>query len=126
MSDFETRSRAALEASVGQLDGRVRSRLTRARHAALDELQRAHRRRAAWWPLLPVATFGAAAVLAIALWTRQPESVAPRLGAPVAQATSALDPQGAGPRLASLSSDEVDFLLGEDIFDAALRVEPVG
>jgi hypothetical protein len=109
VSDFENRSRAALEASVAHLDGRVRSRLTRARHAALDELQR-RRHRTAWWPLLPVATFGAAAVLAVTLWTQRPEAVVPREDVPVAQ-------------VAPAAGDEGDFLLGEDLFDAALAAE---
>lgn len=130
MSEFEGRARAALDAGIEHLDGRVRSRLTRARHAALDELQRAHRRRAAWWTLVPVATVGAAAILAIALWPRQ-QVIAPRAGVPVAQTNAASAAvaqvqQGPGLQLAALSGEEVDFLLGEDLFDAELRVEPAG
>jgi hypothetical protein len=119
VSEFEGRARAALDAGIEHLDGRVRSRLTRA-----------HRRRAAWWTLVPVATVGAAAILAIALWPRQ-QVIAPRAGVPVAQTNAASAAvaqvqQGPGLQLAALSGEEVDFLLGEDLFDAALRVEPAG
>ena len=44
MSDFEKRTRALLEESVSRTDGRIRSRLNQARHAALAQLQPARRR----------------------------------------------------------------------------------
>ena len=113
MTDFESRTRAVLEASVLHLDGRVRSRLTRARHAALDEVRRAHRRRAIWWSLLPVATVGAAAMIAIVLWSQQ--------NVPTAQVPT--EPASTS-QFASTSGDEIDFLLGEDLFADALRAEP--
>jgi hypothetical protein len=116
-----------LEASVLHLDGRVRSRLTRARHAALNEVQRAHRRRAIWWSLVPVATVGAAAVIAIVLWSQRPEGVALQMNVPTAQVPTAQDAQGAegaAPQFASTSGDEIDFLLGEDLFADALQAEP--
>ena len=125
MTDFESRTRAALEASVLHLDGRVRSRLTRARHAALDEARRAHRRHTVWWPLVPAAAFGVAAVMAIALWSQRPETAQ----APVVQVATSQDAQGGedpAPLFASASGDEIDFLLGEDLFEDALRAEPAG
>jgi len=125
VSEFESRSRATLEASVAHLEARVRSRLTRARHAALDELQR-RRQRAAWWTLVPVATFGAAALLAVALWTQRPETVAPQDGVPVAQEPAMAQHDMLASTLADAPLDEGDFLLGEDLFDAALRTEPAG
>lgn len=121
MTDFENRTRAALEASVLHLDGRVRSRLTRARHAALDEVRRAHRRRAIWWSLLPVATVGAAAVIAIVPWSQQPAGVAPQMNVPTAQVPT--EPASTS-QFASTSGDEIDFLLGEDLFADALQAEP--
>jgi len=134
VTDFESRTRAVLEASVLHLDGRVRSRLTRARHAALNEVQRAHRRRAPWWPLVPVATVSAAAVIAIVLWSQRPAGVAPQMNVPTAQvpmeqtstSQEAQGVEGPAPQFASTSGDEIDFLLGEDLFADALQAEPAG
>lgn len=63
-SEFEARTRALFEQSVERLDGRTRSRLNRARQAALEEMRtaRAQGWRRVWIPLSGVA---AAAVLAI-------------------------------------------------------------
>ena len=77
--DFEERTRELLVKSAGRLDGRTRSRLTQARHAALSRLERPAR---AWWrPMLPVGAGAAAAVLAIVMWMGQPrDPVAPANG----------------------------------------------
>jgi hypothetical protein len=81
--DFEKRTREVLDESAGRLDGRTRSRLTQARHAALAQLEKPAR---LWWrkylPLGAGAT--AAAVLAVVMW------VGPRddLTAPGSQATA--------------------------------------
>ena len=67
-SDFEIRARALLEDSVLCVDGRIRSRLNQARHAAIQE---ASRRRSSWrrFTLMPAASAVAAAVLvAFVLW----------------------------------------------------------
>ena len=64
---FENRSRELLAESTGKLDGRTRSRLTQARHAALAQRQE---RRSLWWrSYLPAGAATAAAVLAVVLWT---------------------------------------------------------
>jgi hypothetical protein len=62
--DFESRTRAMFDASIERLDGRTRSKLTQARHAAVEELRQQRRRpwRRAWVPLSGIT---AAAVLAI-------------------------------------------------------------
>lgn len=61
--DLESRTRAAFDASVEALDGRTRSKLTRARHAAIDELHRSTRRP---WQRVGAALGGlSAAVLAV-------------------------------------------------------------
>ena len=62
---LEERSKALFEDSVEQLDARTRSRLTRARHAALDEIRRSWLFRARWlWaPAGGVIVAAAAAVL---------------------------------------------------------------
>jgi hypothetical protein len=67
-SEFERRARALLEDSVLRVDGRVRSRLNQARHAAIEE---ASRRPSLWrrFTLMPAASAVAAAVLvAFVLW----------------------------------------------------------
>jgi hypothetical protein len=65
---FEQRARALLEDSVLRIDGRVRSRLNQARHAAVEEASR----RPPYWrrfALMPAASAIAAAVLvAFVLW----------------------------------------------------------
>jgi hypothetical protein len=69
-SALENRSRALFHDSVEGLDMRVRSRLTQARHAALDAASVANRRSWILRPLrwTPVAGITAAAVLGAALW----------------------------------------------------------
>jgi len=66
---FEERSRALFHDSVDGLDMRLRSRLTQARHAAIDAAAAGRRpwvaRLRAWTPAAGVA---AAAMLATALW----------------------------------------------------------
>ena len=66
--EFEKRTRALLEDSVQRVDGRIRSRLNQARHAALEE---ASRRPSLWrrFTLMPAVGAVAAAVLvAFVLW----------------------------------------------------------
>ena len=63
---LEARSRELFEDSVGRLDARTRSRLTQARHAAVQELQQARAGRARWlWA--PVGGLAAAVVVALLL-----------------------------------------------------------
>jgi hypothetical protein len=69
-TEFEKRSRALLEESSGRLDGRTLSRLTRARHAALGQLQKPAR--APWWRWSVPAGAAAAAVLAVVIWVGHP------------------------------------------------------
>jgi hypothetical protein len=75
--EFEQHARTLLEGSVLRIDGRVRSRLNQARHAAIEE---AVRRPSFWrrFSLMPAASAVAAAVLvAFVLWphAHQGESV---------------------------------------------------
>src|SRR5262244_1591059 len=79
-SEFERQTRALLEESVLRIDGRVRSRLNQARHAALE----AASRRPSFWQrftVMPAAGAVAAAVLiAFVLWPhshRQGEAILP-------------------------------------------------
>src|SRR5262249_11366218 len=68
MTEFERHARALLEDSVLRIDGRIRSRLNQARHAALEE---ASRRPSLWrrFSLMPAASaVAAAALVAFVLW----------------------------------------------------------
>lgn len=75
-SPFEERSRALFQESVDGLDMRVRSRLTQARHAALEAAAASHRRpwflRTGVWT--PAAGVTAAALLGAALWLGLPSA----------------------------------------------------
>jgi hypothetical protein len=71
---LEERSRALFHASVERLDAATRSRLTQARHAALEAARHGRARR--FFGLnpffAPAAGVAAAAVLAVALWLGSP------------------------------------------------------
>lgn len=64
-ASFEERTRAAFDASVEALDGRTRSKLTQARHAAAEELRR---RGAQPWRRKWAAASGAMAAVVLAVW----------------------------------------------------------
>jgi len=66
-TEFEKRTQEVLEESVARLDGRTRSRLTQARHAALAQLEQPARH---WWrSYVPAGAAAAVAVLAVVMWT---------------------------------------------------------
>jgi len=68
MSEFEKRTRELLEDSVQHVDGRIRSRLNQARHAAVEQVSRS---RPLWrrFTLVPAAGAVAAALLvALVFW----------------------------------------------------------
>ena len=69
---LEERAQALLQDSAEQLDGPTRSRLTQARHAALDA-NRAGERKSNW--MLPAVGVAAAAVLAVTVSLNVPNSV---------------------------------------------------
>jgi hypothetical protein len=75
--EFERHTRELLEESVSRIDGRIRSRLNQARHAAIAE---ASRRPSLWGrlSLMPAAgALAAAALVAFVLWphTHQGDSI---------------------------------------------------
>src|SRR5678815_3727047 len=79
--DFEKRTREILEESAGRLDGRTRSRLTQARHAALAQLAQPARH---WWrAYVPAGAAAAVAVLAVVIWSGQPPSTPTLVVSPV-------------------------------------------
>jgi hypothetical protein len=71
---LEERSRVLFQDSVERIDMRTRSRLTQARHAALEAAERARPR--AWFMRMPVLTsaagVAAAMVLGVSLWVHAP------------------------------------------------------
>jgi len=73
-TDFEKRTQEVLEESVARLDGRTRSRLTQARHAALAQLEQPARH---WWrSYVPAGAAAAVAVLAVVMWSNPADSPA--------------------------------------------------
>lgn len=71
-TENERRARDLFDASVEGLDAETRSRLNRARQAALAEAERAHRN--PWRTWLPAAAAASVALLAVVLW-RMPGGV---------------------------------------------------
>ena len=68
MTDFEKRTQEVLDESTSRLDGRTRSRLTQARHAALAQLTQPSRH---WWrAYVPAGAAAAVVVLAVVMWSR--------------------------------------------------------
>lgn len=65
--EFEQRSHDLLQAGADGLDARIRSRLTQARFAAVEEARKA-RSGFAWRAWVPAGGLAAAALLAIVLW----------------------------------------------------------
>ncbi len=65
--DFERRTKRIFDDSVAALDAATRSRLTQARHRALEERQVVRGRHASWW-LLPAGSIAAAALVWLTLW----------------------------------------------------------
>jgi negative regulator of sigma E activity len=73
-TDFEKRTREVLDDSAGRIDGRTRSRLTQARHAALAQLEQPARH---WWrTYVPAGAAAAVAVLAVVIWSGPTQPVA--------------------------------------------------
>lgn len=108
LTQLERNARVVLEESVRRIDGRTRSRLNQARHAALAA---AGTRRRAWWgsfTLMPAAGAVAAALLvAVVLWHREPAGTPPvALGAPHAAAVEDMD--------LLTDNDSIDLMEGWD------------
>ena len=70
-TEFERRMQQVLAASVASTDSRVRSRLTQARYAALEQASRGN---SLWRPFMAVPAGGAVAaavLVAVVLWSHQ-------------------------------------------------------
>jgi ferric-dicitrate binding protein FerR (iron transport regulator) len=63
--ELERRAKDAFDRSAAALDAETRSRLTQARHRALEELPSASRRRRWQWVLAPAGALAAAAIVAV-------------------------------------------------------------
>jgi hypothetical protein len=70
-TEFERQTQALLEESTGRLDGRVRSRLTQARYAALEA--RRSRAAMAWRSWMPLGAVAASAMVMLLLWSNRGE-----------------------------------------------------
>jgi hypothetical protein len=82
MRELERKSRAAFDESVESLDAASRSRLARARAAALEELRHRRMARSSTW--LPAGAAAAAALAAVMLWQGEeggPQATEPALAA---------------------------------------------
>lgn len=69
--EFERRTREQLQAGADGLDAHIRSRLTQARFAAVEEARKS-RFSLAWRTWVPAGSLAAVAVLAIVLWSGRP------------------------------------------------------
>jgi len=74
-TENERRARELFDASVEGLDAETRSRLNRARHAAVAEVERAHR--SPWRAWLPAAAAASVALVAVVLWRMPGNGVEP-------------------------------------------------
>jgi len=100
-ASFEQRAQAVLQDSAEQLDGATRSRLTQARHAALEVAKQ--RQAKPWLWLMPVTGAAAAAVLAVVLL--------------VNPASQSIDQAAFGP------VDELEIIAAEDSLEFYRDVE---
>jgi hypothetical protein len=91
-TETERRARELFDASVDGLDGETRSRLNRARQAALAEAERVRHSR--WRAWVPAAAAASVAILAVVLWRvpgdAQHRSAASADGAPAAEVVELL------------------------------------
>lgn len=106
-TETERRARELFDASVDGLDGETRSRLNRARQAALAEA--GHARRSPWRVWLPAAAAASVAMLAVVLWRMPGESLersaAGTNGTPAAEVVELLATSGG----IDVASDDPEF-----------------
>ncbi len=90
-AEFERRIKTMLDEGDKELDGRVLSRLTQARHAAIGSLDKRRRSYSTW---VPAAAVAGASVFALMLWLGQQS------------------PGAEGPQVAVL--EDLEFMLSEE------------
>jgi hypothetical protein len=114
-ASLEERSRALFQDSVERIDMRTRSRLTQARHAALEAAERARPR--SWFLRLPVLTsaagVAAAAVLGVSLWVHAPVALHGTVAADAANFED-LDIVAASDSNVEMLQDDLDFYAWAD------------
>ena len=125
---FERRSRELLRASAERLDGHARSRLTQARHAALDALaagagSRPFRVPGLW---LPAGALAAAAVLAVAVWIGQPGPERAALADAGAVEDAEILTSGDGPELYAEEAEFYEWAGGDGSGDAGGGIPDTG
>ena len=88
-TDLEQRAKRVFDDSVGAIDAATRSKLTQARHRALQELE--SKRRSSWWlvpgirsPLAPAGALAAVALVALLVMWRGEAPPPTAVAAPVA------------------------------------------
>jgi hypothetical protein len=112
-TEFEKQVQRTLEDSVARLDGATRSRLTQARHRALEQLDGG---RSGFWSrllagprlLAPVGAVAAVVALSAVLWVARPD------GAPVAEGVVA----------AAGNFEDIDLLADSDALAAMSEEDP--
>ena len=114
--DFEQQVRLTLEESVTRLDGATRSRLTRARYRALEQLDTSGARAGGWWRLsgrsgvlAPVGAMAAVVALTTVLWVGRPDASLTGAGAVAAGAPEDMELLADGDALAAMSEEDPEF-----------------
>ena len=103
---FEKRAREVLEESTAKLDGRTLSRLTQARHAALEQGRKPARNWLKTW--IPAGAPAAAAVLAFMVWTGPAPDATSGLSASSGSALEDIDLLADAPEFVG-EADDVEF-----------------
>ncbi len=107
-ADFERRVRSLLDESADRLDGRLRSRLTRARYAALEARPAPTR---AWNRWAPAGALAATLVIAVGLFVNRD------LARPVHVPVAAVAPAPATDPAAAPSVDDLELLADNDAIE---------
>ncbi|MGB8325987.1 MAG: DUF3619 family protein [Steroidobacteraceae bacterium] len=110
-TEFEKRVRTLLEGSADRLDGRIRSRLTQARHAALDSQR--HAAGIAWRSWAPAGALAASALLALLVFSNRGDLPPGSERGLVVTAESQTEPDD----LDLLADGDADQLTGADDLD---------
>lgn len=103
-AEHERRARELFDVSVQGLDAETRSRLNRARQAAVAEAERA--RRSPWRTWLPAAAAASVAMIALALWRMPGDGLDP--------AARSADPVPAAEVVEMLATSEELAVASED------------
>lgn len=123
---LETRAREMLRASAERLDGATRSRLARARAAAVEAARGESRSRIGFW--LPAGTLAAAAAVAFLAWSARERSPEPQLVQNVTDNPANGNGSAQSPLddLEILATNESFELLEELEFYAAIDLDDAG